>query len=81
MKKTIIVIASFIAVVSMSFAFKKADTPKYENLKVLSKNTTKQEMDSIMKHFSGNRNRNAGVYCFTIIYLRGNRITSNLWQR
>jgi cytochrome c553 len=52
MKKTIIVITSFIAVISMSFAFKKADPPKYENLKVLSKNTTKQEMDSIMRHFS-----------------------------
>ncbi len=52
MKKTTIVITGFIAVIVLSFAFKQPDKPGYENLKVLPKNTTKQEMDSIMKLFA-----------------------------
>jgi cytochrome c2 len=59
MKKSVIVILLIIWATVMSFAFRKQDKPKYENLKVLSKNTTKQEMDSIMKHFSAS----LGVKC------------------
>src|SRR3712207_7632543 len=58
MKKTIL-IASIISLISTSYAFMRDDPPRYENLKVLPKNTTKQEMDSIMKHFS----RSLGVKC------------------
>jgi hypothetical protein len=35
----------------MSFAITKAD-PQYKNLKVLPKNTTKKQMDSVMHHFT-----------------------------
>lgn len=66
MKKTIIVITGFIAVIVLSFAFKQPDKPRYENLKVLSKNTVKQEMDSIMKHFSAS----LGVKC-NFCHVRG----------
>ncbi len=58
MKKTII-IATIVCLISASYAFIRDDTPKYENLKVLPKNTTKQQMDSIMKHFA----RSLGVKC------------------
>lgn len=67
MRKTIIVITGFITVIVLSFAFKQPDKPRYENLKVLSKNTTKQEMDSIMKHFAAS----LGVKC-TFCHVRNN---------
>jgi len=51
MRKTWIITACFVALVSMSFAVTK-DEPAYKNLKVLSKKTTKTEMDSVMKHFT-----------------------------
>jgi hypothetical protein len=50
MKKTIL-IATIVCLISISFAFRQ-NPVKYENLKVLPKNTTKKEMDSIMRHFS-----------------------------
>ena len=58
MKKTSLVICALIAIVTVLFSFTK---PKglYENLKVLPKNTTKEQMDSIMKHFTGS----LGVKC------------------
>lgn len=40
---------------------------RYENLKVLPKNTTKQQMDSVMKHFSAS----LGVRC-TYCHTRSN---------
>lgn len=66
MKKSLIVVSIFAAVVIASFAFKKPDTLRYENLKVLSKNTTKHQMDSVMKHFSAS----LGVKC-TYCHVRG----------
>jgi len=72
MKKTIIVITGFIAVVLLSFAFRMPDQPKYENLKVLSKNTTKQQMDSVMKHFSAS----LGVKC-NFCHVRGTEGQNN----
>ncbi|MCW3105791.1 MAG: hypothetical protein JWQ09_297 [Segetibacter sp.] len=57
MKKTLL-IATLVCLISISFAFRQ-NPPKYENLKVLPKNTTKKEMDSIMKHFS----MSLGVRC------------------
>ena len=57
MKKTLI-IATLVCLISISFAFRQTPV-KYENLKVLPKNTTKKEMDSIMRHFS----MSLGVRC------------------
>ncbi len=66
MRKTII-IAALICSVTISFAFIKDTKPRYENLKVLPKNTDKHQMDSIMKHFS----QSLGVKC-TYCHVRGN---------
>ncbi len=61
MKKTLFVITAFIGTVIMSLAFTKENAPpsRYKNLKVLPKNTTKEQMDSVMKHFSAS----LGVRC------------------
>jgi hypothetical protein len=58
MKRTIIVILCFSAFVSMSFLSFK-DPPRYKNLKVLPKDITKQQMDTLMKHFANS----LGVKC------------------
>lgn len=65
MKKTL-VIAILVCSIGLSFAFQQT-TVKYENLKVLPKNTTKKEMDSIMRHFS----LSLGVRC-NFCHVRGN---------
>src|SRR3954471_9440300 len=57
MKKTFL-IASLVCLISISFAFRQ-NPPRYENLKVLPKNTTKKEMDTIMRHFA----MSLGVKC------------------
>ncbi len=36
----------------MSFAFITADEPQYKNLKILKKNISKKEMDSVMRFFA-----------------------------
>ena len=51
MKKTVLVALCFIAVVTMSF-IATGDEPLYKNLKVLPKNITKPQMDSVMKNFT-----------------------------
>ncbi len=51
MKKTVIIIFCFVAVVSMSFVVIN-DEPRYKNLKVLPKNINKQQLDSVMKNFT-----------------------------
>jgi hypothetical protein len=58
MKRTILVTLGFAFVISVSLAFTK-DDPLYKNLKVLPKNITKEQMDSVMHHFSGS----LGVRC------------------
>lgn len=58
MRKTITITACFIAFILMSFAITKEE-PRYKNLKILPKNTTKQQMDSVMHHFTGS----LGVKC------------------
>jgi hypothetical protein len=58
MKRTWIITTCFVALVSMSFMVTK-DEPRYKNLKVLPKNTTKPELDSVMKHFTAS----LGVKC------------------
>jgi len=51
MKRSYLVTLGLVAMVVVSLAFTK-DEPRYKNLKVLPKNTTKQQMDSVMKHFT-----------------------------
>jgi len=58
MKRTSLVTLGLILMISVSLAFTK-DDPYYKNLKVLPKNITKQQMDSVMHHFSNS----LGVRC------------------
>lgn len=58
MKRTSLVTVGLIAMITVSLAFTK-DDPVYKNLKVLPKNITKQQMDSVMHHFSNS----LGVRC------------------
>ncbi|MEP7257819.1 MAG: c-type cytochrome [Flavitalea sp.] len=58
--KKLIALASIVAVIMISLSFVKEDpTPGFKNLKVLPKNTTHDQMDSIMKHFA----KSLGVKC------------------
>jgi 5-methylcytosine-specific restriction endonuclease McrA len=52
MKKTFLVLAAFVLLITVSFSFTSKDDPLYKNLKVLPKNITKEQMDSVMHHFS-----------------------------
>lgn len=58
MKKSAFVTICFSIMVFISLAFTK-DDPIYKNLKVLPKNITKEQMDSVMHHFSAS----LGVRC------------------
>lgn len=58
MKRTVTIAACFVAFLLMSFAITK-DERLYKNLKVLPKNTTKKQMDSVMRHFTAS----LGVKC------------------
>ena len=51
MKRSFLVTLGIVVMVVVSSAFSK-DEPRYKNLKVLPKNTNKQQMDSVMKHFT-----------------------------
>lgn len=53
-----LIIGSLAAVIATSFAFAPGK-PRYDNLKVLPKDTDKHQMDSIMHHFSSS----LGVKC------------------
>ena len=52
MKKSIFVILIFVTLITVSFAFISVDPPKYKNLKILKKNISKAELDSIMRFFA-----------------------------
>lgn len=52
MKRTILVLLSLASFVAMSFIITQQRPPLYKNLKVLPKNITKEQMDSVMHHFS-----------------------------
>ena len=52
MKKSVFVILVFATAIAISFAFVTADEPKYKNLKILKKNISKQELDSVMRFFA-----------------------------
>jgi hypothetical protein len=51
MKRPLFVVIGFALMVSVSLAFTK-DDPGYKNLQILPKNITRQQMDSVMHHFS-----------------------------
>jgi photosynthetic reaction center cytochrome c subunit len=51
MKKSLLVTLGFAFMIVLSMAFTNG-APRYKNLKVLPKNTTKEQMDSIMHHFT-----------------------------
>ena len=57
--RKIVLVVLIIFSITVSFAFFQENKPKYENLKVLPKNISKQEMDTIMRHFS----MSLGVRC------------------
>ncbi|MER3464966.1 MAG: c-type cytochrome [Chitinophagaceae bacterium] len=59
MKKIFLVLASFVFLILVSFAFTSKDDPQYKNLKILPKNITHEQMDSVMHHFS----QSLGVRC------------------
>src|SRR3954469_23772051 len=51
MKKSFLVTLGLVGMIAVSLAFTKQD-PQYKNLKILPKNITKEQMDSVMHHFS-----------------------------
>ncbi|MEO6548618.1 MAG: c-type cytochrome [Ferruginibacter sp.] len=62
MKKLATILTGFIALVMMSFVITQKEPPRFKNLKVLPKNTTKEEMDSLMHHFARSLGQKCG-YC------------------
>ena len=52
MKKSVFVILVFATVIAVSFAFVTVDEPKYKNLKILKKDISEQELDSVMRFFA-----------------------------
>ena len=57
MKKTSQVIVGIILLATLSVAFTNhSEEPKYKNLKILPKDITEKQMDSVMHHFTGSLN-------------------------
>lgn len=56
MKRIVVILLAFAAVIVSSFAFTDA---RFDNLQVLPKDTDKYQLDSVMKHF----NSSLGVNC------------------
>ena len=52
MKLTFSIILCCVALLMMSFLITQDEPPKYKNLKILPKNITKDQMDSVMHHFA-----------------------------
>ena len=52
MKKTISILATFISVITASVAFTTLDQPRFKNLKILPKNISTHDLDSVMHNFS-----------------------------
>ena len=74
MKKSFFVVTLLAAIILLAMSFTPPEPPKvkYKNLRVLSKNTTKAELDSVMKHFTGS----LGVKCGNC-HVRGNDAQKN----
>ena len=56
MKKTYLITLGLAGMVALSLAFTKEEEPLYKNLKVLPKKITKEQMDSVMHHFTASLN-------------------------
>ena len=52
MKRQILTLAAIVTFIAGSLAFITADEPKYKNLKILKKNISKKELDSVMHFFA-----------------------------
>lgn len=52
MKKTLLVLTVLISFAAMSFKLTRQEDPIFKNLKVLPKNITKDQMDSVMKSYA-----------------------------
>ena len=52
MKKSFLIVSGFMALVILSLAFTKPQDRIYKNLKVLPKDITKPQMDSVMQSFT-----------------------------
>lgn len=48
--------AGFVGMIGLSLAFTQKEDPIYKNLKVLPKHITKEQMDSVMHHFTASLN-------------------------
>ncbi len=74
MKKSLFVVGMLAAVILIAMSFVAPDPPpvRYKNLKVLSKKTTKAELDSVMKSFT----QSLGVKCGAC-HVRGNDAQKN----
>ncbi len=59
MRKSFGVTAGILIMIIICYSFTTADEPLYKNLKILPKNTTKPQLDSVMRHFT----RALGVRC------------------
>ncbi|MBA2329985.1 MAG: c-type cytochrome [Flavisolibacter sp.] len=51
MKKSLLVVVGLAAFVAMSFSYTN-NAPRYKNLKVLPRNISKEDLDTVMKHFT-----------------------------
>ncbi|HZH66611.1 MAG TPA: c-type cytochrome [Flavisolibacter sp.] len=56
MKRPFRVTAGIIGAIIISYAFTGSKDPGYKNLKILPKNITEQQMDSVMHHFTASLN-------------------------
>ncbi len=56
MKRTVIVTFGFAAFIAASFAFTEVNEDPYKNLKILPKDITHEQMDSVMHHFTASLN-------------------------
>jgi hypothetical protein len=56
MKRTFLVTLGLVALVILSLAFTSGQNGQFKNLKVLPKNITKPELDSVMKNFTTSLN-------------------------
>jgi hypothetical protein len=56
MKKTFLVTLAFAGMIALSLAFTKEEEPVYKNLKILPKNISKEQLDSVMHHFTASLN-------------------------
>ena len=61
MKKSFLVVAGIIFLIACSYAFTtNTGEPRYKNLKILPKDITERQMDSVMHHFTESLNVKCG---------------------